>query len=205
MLLVKSAFPVQKFVTPNIMRNVEQLLTQYAAYHRDQRNIVTHFIGVPMIVFSVVLAQAQIAIGPIHLAWISILLAGIYYVWLERTVGLVCTAFLILCGITASIISAQTTVATSLLIATGLFVAGWIIQLVGHRYEGMKPAFVDDLIGLMIGPLFVTAEIFFHFGLKRDLHDYIQARVGPTMPARDGRPIGPAGHFPKSESNNIAA
>ena len=38
------------------MRNLEQQITQYAAYHRDRRNIATHFIGVPMIVFSVVLA-----------------------------------------------------------------------------------------------------------------------------------------------------
>ncbi len=187
------------------MRNIEQLLTQYAAYHRDQRNIATHFVGVPMIVFSVVLAQAQIAIGPIHFAWISIILAGTYYIWLDRTLGLASTVLLILCGIVASIISAQTSAATSLFIAIFLFVAGWVIQFIGHRYEGMKPAFVDDLIGLMIGPLFVVAEVFFHFGLKRDLHEYIKARVGPTMPARDGRPIGPASHFPKSASTDISA
>ena len=29
------------------------LLEQYAEYHRDRRNIVTHFVGVPMIVFGV--------------------------------------------------------------------------------------------------------------------------------------------------------
>ncbi len=187
------------------MRNVEQLLTQYAATHRDQRNIATHFIGVPIIVFSVVLAQAQIAIGPIHLAWISILLAATYYFWLDRTLGLASSVFLILCGVIASIISAQTAVGTSLLIAAILFVAGWSIQFVGHRYEGMKPAFVDDLIGLMIGPLFVVAEIFFYLGLKRELHEYIETRVGATMPARNGKPIGPAGSFQKSESTNIAA
>ncbi|MFO0325387.1 MAG: Mpo1-like protein, partial [Burkholderiales bacterium] len=38
------------------MRTAEQLLVQYAAYHRDRRNIATHFVGVPVIVFSVVLA-----------------------------------------------------------------------------------------------------------------------------------------------------
>ena len=35
------------------MRSATDLLTQYAAYHRDRRNIVSHFVGVPMIVFAV--------------------------------------------------------------------------------------------------------------------------------------------------------
>jgi uncharacterized membrane protein YGL010W len=29
----------------------------------------------------------------------------------------------------------------------GTFVVGWVIQFVGHYYEGKKPAFVDDLLG----------------------------------------------------------
>ena len=38
----------------------------------------------------------------------------------------------------------------------GFFVVGWIIQFVGHYYEGKKPAFADDLVGLLVGPMFVT-------------------------------------------------
>ena len=34
-------------------RPARALLVQYARYHRDQRNIATHFIGVPLIVFAV--------------------------------------------------------------------------------------------------------------------------------------------------------
>ena len=44
------------------MTSIEQNLTQYAAYHRDRRNIATHFVGVPMIVFSIVLALSLIHI-----------------------------------------------------------------------------------------------------------------------------------------------
>ena len=40
----------------------------------------------------------------------------------------------------------------------GFFVVGWIIQFIGHYYEKKKPAFLDDVIGLAIGPLFVLAE-----------------------------------------------
>jgi len=36
-----------------------------------------------------------------------------------------------------------------------------MIQFVGHWYEGRKPAFVDDIIGLLVGPMFVVAEALF--------------------------------------------
>ena len=32
------------------MRNATELMVQYAAYHRDRRNIITHFVGLPLIV-----------------------------------------------------------------------------------------------------------------------------------------------------------
>jgi len=61
----------------------------------------------------------------------------------------------------------------------GLFVVGWIIQFVGHYYEGKKPAFVDDIVGLLIGPLFVTAELGFllrmRLALKAEIHRRLQS------------------------------
>jgi uncharacterized membrane protein YGL010W len=62
----------------------------------------------------------------------------------------------------------------------GLFVLGWVIQFVGHYYEGRKPAFVDDITGLIIGPLFVVAEAAFLLGMRKKLQHAIEARVGKT-------------------------
>jgi 2-hydroxy-palmitic acid dioxygenase Mpo1-like protein len=70
--------------------------------------------------------------------------------------------------------------ATWLSAGLGLFVVGWIIQFVGHSYEGRKPAFVDDLIGLIVGPLFVVAELGFFFGLRDEVCREVEARAGPT-------------------------
>ena len=58
---------------------------------------------------------------------------------------------------------------------------GWAIQFVGHHYEGRKPAFVDDIVGLMIGPMFVVAEVMFHLGWNRPLLEAIERKVGPTV------------------------
>ena len=63
----------------------------------------------------------------------------------------------------------------------GFFVVGWLIQFIGHWYEGRKPAFVDDLVGLLVGPMFVTAELLFALGWNRPLLATIEQRAGPTV------------------------
>lgn len=62
----------------------------------------------------------------------------------------------------------------------GAFVVGWIIQFVGHYYEGRKPAFVDDVSGLIIGPLFVVAEAAFMLGLCPALKSAVETSAGPV-------------------------
>jgi uncharacterized membrane protein YGL010W len=61
------------------------------------------------------------------------------------------------------------------LVALGVFVVGWIIQFVGHAYEKAKPAFIDDLNQLQIGPLFLIAEIYFGLGFGKELNKEITA------------------------------
>ena len=41
--------------------------------------------------------------------------------------------------------------------AIGAFVLGWIFQFVGHGYEGRKPAFLTNVIHLLIGPLWICS------------------------------------------------
>ncbi len=62
----------------------------------------------------------------------------------------------------------------------GLFVGGWALQLVGHAFEGKKPAFLDDLRGLLDGPLFLVAEVAFALGLSPELRAEVERRAGPT-------------------------
>ena len=176
------------------MRNLEQQITQYAAYHRDRRNIATHFIGVPMIVFSVVLALVPWTIFGVNVALIALMLAAAYYLFLDVALGTAMLGFLFFfCYLTAVYFNARLGNTAAIMgLAVLLFAVGWIIQFIGHKYEGMKPAFTDDIIGLVIGPLFIMTELFFALGLKRGLKQYVEARVGPLLAARDGAPIGPA-------------
>jgi uncharacterized membrane protein YGL010W len=175
------------------MASIEQNLTQYAAYHRDRRNIATHFVGVPMIVFSVVLALATVAIPAgslaVTLAAVVSIAASAYYLKLDLALGATMAIVLFAMCAGASEMTARLGTGASLAWALGIFVAGWAIQFVGHRYEGVKPAFYDDVKQLLVGPVFVCAEAWFLLGGRKDLKRYVEDRVGPTVSRRDGRAI----------------
>ena len=175
------------------MKSLEENLTQYAAYHRDRRNIATHFVGVPMIVFAIILALATVSIPlgsfPLTLAAALSIVSCAYYLKLDPVLGVTMAVVLFLMCAGASEVTARATTAAALAWAAGIFVAGWAIQFLGHHYEGMKPAFYDDVAQLLIGPLFVCAEIFFLLGAKPRLRRSIEDRVGPTVARRDGRPL----------------
>ena len=172
------------------MRSLEESLTQYAAYHRDRRNIATHFLGVPLIVFAIVLALAlaSIRVGGVAVTAAAVVSIGAcaYYLKLDRSLGTAIAATLFVMCAAASEITARASPGTALVIAASLFAIGWALQFWGHRLEGVKPAFFDDVKQLFIRPLFVCAEAFFLFGAKPALRRYIEERVGPTV-ARRGR------------------
>lgn len=165
------------------MRTLEDQLSNYANYHRDRRNIATHFVGVPMIVAAVAVLLSRPTFGMAGLslspAVLAIAATALYYLKLDLKLGLLMTMLLALCGWLGSWAAAQST-ATWLSIGAGGFVVGWIIQFVGHIWEGRKPAFVDDIMGLIIGPLFVTVEALFLMGLLPQLQTAIEARAGKT-------------------------
>jgi uncharacterized membrane protein YGL010W len=175
------------------MTPLEQLLTQYAAYHRDRRNITTHFVGVPLIVFSILLAAETISIplgsAAFTLAGFLWLCSSMYYLRLDFGMGIAMAAILFAMFAGANEMVPRMGAMPALGWAAAIFVAGWALQFLGHRFEGMKPAFFDDVKQLLIGPLFVLAEALFAFGAKGELRRSIEARVGPTVARRDGRAL----------------
>ena len=167
------------------MRNATELLSQYAEYHRDRRNIATHLVGVPMIVFGVgvLLARPAFALGGLALspAWLVFALTAAWYLTrCDLVIGAAVSAVVGVLMLLAQGVAYSST-ASWLAWGVGAFVVGWVIQFVGHYFEGRKPVFVDDLAGLLVGPMFVTAEVLFALGLCQPLHAEIVRRTGPTL------------------------
>jgi uncharacterized membrane protein YGL010W len=159
------------------MQTLTQHLARYAAYHRDTRNIVTHFIGIPMIVLAVATLLSRPSWNGVTPALVLTLCSCLFYLRLALRLGLVMAALM---GLSLWFGHAMAALPTPrwLSVGVGLFVAGWVIQFVGHYYEGRKPAFVDDLSGLIIGPLFVVVEAGFLMGCWPELKRQVEAAPG---------------------------
>lgn len=167
------------------MKTLEQQLSNYALYHRDRRNINTHFFGIPLIVLAVIYLL-YIPVGEwfgiqAMVAHIAIIAVTMYYLALSPLFGLLMFIALTLLEALVDASSAfivQEIPGGLLTIGGSAFIVGWVLQFIGHYYEGKKPAFVDDLMGLVIGPLFVMVELLFKFGLFKDLENQIIAIAG---------------------------
>lgn len=165
------------------LRPAVDLLADYATYHRDRRNIQTHLVGVPLIVFAigVLLAQPVFSAASLTLtpAWVLFALTSVWYLTRNHLAAGACTVA-VMAVLLAGAQALAHTQAAWLAWGVGLFVTGWVIQFIGHYYEGRKPAFVDDVSGLLVGPLFVVVELLIAAGLCRDLAQEIERRAGPT-------------------------
>ncbi|WP_298768446.1 DUF962 domain-containing protein [uncultured Shewanella sp.] len=158
------------------MRNAVERLSTYKSVHLNTNNVKTHFIGVPLIVLSVfiLLALTPVAIlfGDYRLAIDKLAVIGlsIYYLMLNIRLALGLIVVMLITLFLANIIADWS---GALWLAIGVFVIGWVIQFIGHYFEKAKPAFIDDLDQLLIGPLFLMAEMYFHFGWLSSLKEKI--------------------------------
>jgi uncharacterized membrane protein YGL010W len=169
-------------------RSATELLTQYARYHRDRRNIATHFVGVPMIVFGVGVFLSGLSISFVSFnnftltaAWTVFALVSLWYL----TRGALGLGLATSVGVGVLILLAHRvghgSVINWLAWGVGFFVVGWFIQFVGHYYEGRKPAFADDVVGLAVGPMFVVLEMLAPMGFFKTLMLDIERGAGPTF------------------------
>lgn len=162
------------------MSDLVRHLSRYAAYHRDGRNVATHMVGIPAIVLAVaalasrpVLGVGGVAVTP---AMAIAAAAALFYLRLDLRFGLVMTVLLALACRFGLMVAAGGT-GLWLAIALGGFAGGWVLQFLGHHFEGRKPAFLDDVSGLAVGPLFIVAEIAFACGLRREVRRAMASRA----------------------------
>jgi uncharacterized membrane protein YGL010W len=143
-------------------------LAMYASYHRDGRNRATHFVGIPAIVFAILVPLALLRIGGVSAAVIVALIALIGWIALDRAIGLAMAVMIVPMLFVAEWIAGYGS-KTAWLVFAVFFAGGWIFQLVGHVWESRRPALADNLFQAFIGPMFIMAEVLMALGLKQDL------------------------------------
>lgn len=156
------------------MKSLEANLSDYKSVHLNKKNIMTHFIGVPLILWSIALLLSGIQFTvdidgaeQIHsLLPIIVLCIYIYYLLLDPKLAFVSILFLSPIFYHASLYSDHE---YFFWLVAGVFIVGWLCQFLGHIFEKAKPAFIDDIAQLLIGPLFLIAELYFACGFGKDL------------------------------------
>ena len=139
----------------------QKKIDAYASYHRDPYNKATHFFGVPLVTMSLFIFFGWFRF--IHFNWLTgatlfYLGVAIYYMFLNREVAIpTLAAYLPLLFISHYLSGLPFT--ESLLWFLGFAGVGWALQLLGHKFEGKKPALVDNIGQIFSAPLFITVEV----------------------------------------------
>ena len=141
------------------VRLVDHLLAHYGESHQNPTNELIHYIAIPLIVFSL--------IGLLHwvhpyLALFAVAGSVVYYARLSTVFMVVMTLLAALCLYVVGQMPSTTLLVTSILV----FVVSWIFQFIGHKIEGKKPSFFEDLQYLLVGPLFVLSHLFLKLRIK---------------------------------------
>ena len=139
-------------------RKVDRLLAHYGESHRNPANELIHYIAIPAIMLSIV--GLLFAIHP-WVAYVFVAASLVYYAQLRSPVFL--TAMLAATAATLAVVHAMGDLV--LPISGAIFVVAWIFQFIGHKIEGKKPSFFEDIQYLWVGPLFVLSRLFLRLGI----------------------------------------
>jgi uncharacterized membrane protein YGL010W len=137
-------------------RTIDVLLDQYSDSHRNPTNELIHFLCVPVIVFTLLGI-----LWSIHavLAVAAVVAALVYYFRLSPPFAF---GMLLMSAVMLALLALMPA-GTVLPLSIAIFVVAWIGQFIGHKIEGKKPSFFDDLRFLLIGPLFVLGFLYRRF------------------------------------------
>ena len=134
-------------------RPIDTLLAQYSESHVNYTNELIHFVCVPGIVFT--LLGLIWCIHPLAAVAVTVV-ALAYYLQLSKPFAL---GMLVMAALMLGLLSLMPPAAV-LPLSIAIFVLAWIGQFIGHKIEGKKPSFLDDLRFLLIGPLFVLSFLY---------------------------------------------
>lgn len=131
-------------------RSLEQWLAEYAVSHQNPLNKKIHWLCVPTIFVSI------LGMGMSLSVWFTLVataLVGIFYLGLSKQLFFAMGIFTLLC------LSVMAFMPLGFKFWALVFVVAWIGQFIGHKVEGKKPSFFEDLQFLLIGPAWVANSL----------------------------------------------
>jgi len=144
------------------MKSYQQWMDEYALDHTHPMNQIIHKVCVPLIMFFIIgilwsLPRISFFSYTINWAFLLMVPAIIFYCSLKNSsaVILMILQFIFMSLLSSALYHGQVLLPLCLVI----FVMAWIGQFIGHKIEGRKPSFFQDIFFLLIGPLWVNHEL----------------------------------------------
>lgn len=131
-------------------RTLEQWLSEYAVSHQNLANKKIHWLCVPTIFVSI------LGMGMSLSVWLTLVLSALvllFYMQLSTPLFLAMGIFILIC------LSVMTVLPLDFKVWAAVFIVAWIGQFIGHKIEGKKPSFFEDLQFLLIGPAWVANSL----------------------------------------------
>ena len=159
-------------------RPVDVYFDKYAESHQNPTNKAIHWVCVPLIVFSLLGLLWSVPFPYLKfsgqyngfLNWASFLIGFSIYYYYKLSPTLSYLMLLVLFAFSYGVMELDAWQKHGGLmlwqVSLAIFVISWIGQFIGHKIEGKKPSFLDDLKFLLIGPIWLLHFILKRFGLK---------------------------------------
>ncbi len=136
-------------------KTLDHWLAEYSLSHRHPANRIIHTVCVPAILFASIALLWNVHLLGLRAAYLAMILVAPFYLALGWRASIIMAGQLLICVLILSVWPCAVPLLPS---AAGIFGAAWIGQFVGHAIEGRRPKFLQDIMFLLIGPLWVVLK-----------------------------------------------
>ncbi len=155
------------------MKQLDILLSKYGESHMNTTNKLIHWVCVPLIMFSLFTMLYSIPFFSertffTNWAMVVLVLALLYYARLSMIMfaGFLLIGVVMIWAIHHLYAWSDFNAGKLALWGVIIFVTAWVGQFIGHKIEGKKPSFFQDLQFLLIGPAWLLSFIFKKMGIS---------------------------------------
>ncbi|MDE0575028.1 MAG: DUF962 domain-containing protein [Candidatus Poseidoniales archaeon] len=153
-------------------RSMQDWLDGYGESHQNPLNKKIHWFAVPLIFLTIVGLLWSIPVPEVmavnqwvNFATIMLIPVIIFYARLSISLTVGMTLWSVFCYAVCHLYGSVTDIPLWQACLV-VFALAWIGQFYGHKVEGQKPSFIEDIQYLMIGPAWLMSFIYDKLGIK---------------------------------------
>ena len=148
---------------------IDQWLEKYGESHQNPINKQIHWVCVPLIMMSLIGMLWGIRVPGVDWEYANLgtlLIVGATAWYLRLSPRLALGMGVVTAGMLAGLYLLSSLPFPLWATCAVIFAGAWVFQFVGHKIEGKKPSFLEDLFFLLVGPMWLLSFVYKSLGLK---------------------------------------